>query len=73
MNIVTNGLLYLDDSKAVTVGVYAKQKYLVRKKMRGQSEAALQTSIDAAKTLISAEVKKLLYQNILNSLNDQNY
>ena len=38
------------------------------KKAQGQSEGALQTGDLFA--LISAEAKKLLYQNTLNSLND---
>ena len=40
------------------VYLYAKQKHLGCKKVRGQSEAALQTG--ATKTLISVEAKKLL-------------
>ena len=38
------------------------------KKVRGQSEAALQTE-----TLISVEAKKLLIKNLFNYLNDIQY
>ena len=43
--------------------VVAKQNHLGCKKVRGQSEATLQTGMCDQKTLISAEAKKLLYQN----------
>ena len=42
-----------------------KQKHLGCKKVRGQSEAALQTE-----TLISVEAKKLLIKNLFNYLNE---
>ena len=40
----------------------AKQKHLGCKKVRGQSEATLHRHVQPT-TLISAEAKKLLYQN----------
>ena len=49
----------------------AKQKHLGYKKVRGQSEAALQIGITVRpKTLISFEAKKLLIKNCFNYLND---
>ena len=52
----------------VYVTMYAKQKHLGCKKVRGQSEATLQTGMQARpKSLISSEAKKLLYQKYLTS------
>ena len=42
--------------------IYAKQKHLGCKKVRGQSEATLTNRQARPKGLISAEAKKLLYQ-----------
>ena len=42
--------------------IYAKQKHLGCKKVRGQSEATLTNRQVRPKGLISAEAKKLLYQ-----------
>ena len=53
---------------------YAQQKYPGCKKVRGQSEAALQIrrycTYVQPKALISVEAKKLLIKNLLNYLND---
>ena len=49
----------------------AKQKHPGCKKVRGQSEAALQICrYVRSKTLISVEAKKLLIKNLFHYLND---
>ena len=57
VSIVFNASRYVQ-----VVNMYAKQKHLGCKNMRGQSEATLLTGMCDQKTLISAEAKKLLYQ-----------